>query len=326
MHAILIALLGCSGSEEAPSTDISAPTGETGADTGTTVGDTDDTDLSTPTGESGSDTGTIDTLLTSTGSTADTAVFPPQASEGCRVGSTLSDGEHVFQLDGLERRYIVRLPTDYDPARLYPVVLALHGNGGNITEWDQTTGDKAMRTVLGPDGILVVAEAIEGNWRDYSADSSTWPDRIEQELAYFEQVVGDVQGGLCTDTERLFAMGFSGGGSFSGVLGCRRTDIRAFAAGGAVTYFEEDDCVGASAAWITIGALEYETSRADYRDWWRDDAGCQESSTSTGPDGCLAYDGCDPTRPVHYCPHEGDHVWPAFGSESAWAFFQSVSP
>ena len=43
---------------------------------------------------------------------------------------------------------------------------------------------------------------------------------------------------------------------------------------------------------------------------------------STDPSPCVAYEGCDPATPVHYCQHPGDHVWPDFGSEAMWSFFQ----
>ena len=46
------------------------------------------------------------------------------------------------------------------------------------------------------------------------------------ELAYVDALVSQLQSALCIDTTRIFSMGFSGGGSFSGMLGCDRTDIR----------------------------------------------------------------------------------------------------
>ena len=116
-------------------------------------------------------------------------------------------------------------------------------------------------------------------------------------------------------------MGFSGGGSFSGVLGCRRTDIRAIAVGGSVIYFDPADCVGTPAAWITIGELELSAGREAYRDYFRDRAGCTESSMPTPPDPCVAYEGCGAGTPVHYCQHPGDHIWPDFASEAMWSFF-----
>jgi hypothetical protein len=121
----------------------------------------------------------------------------------------------------------------------------------------------------------------------------------------------------------IFSMGFSGGGSFSGVLGCRRPDIRAIAVGGSVIYFDEADCIHTPAAWITIGEMELTADREAFRDFFRDRAMCSETSMSTEPAPCTAYDGCGSDTPVHYCQHPDGHIWPDFGSEAMWGFFSS---
>ncbi len=246
----------------------------------------------------------------------------PPVSSGCVDGAGLDEGEHTFMLDGLMRRYILRLPNGYTRDRAWPLVLALHGNGGSASYWDGTSGSRNIRGVLQDDAILIIAEAIDGQWRDYSMDPSTWPPRIEMELAYFEEVLSQARTDLCIAESSIFSMGFSGGGSFSGVLGCRRDDIRAIAVGGSVIYFDEADCVGYPAAWITIGEMELTSGREAYRDWFRDRGGCSDTTMPTDPDPpCVAYDGCNPDTPVHYCQHPDGHIWPDFASDAMWAFF-----
>jgi len=149
----------------------------------------------------------------------------------------------------------------------------------------------------------------------------TWPVRIEQELDYFDSLVDELTAELCVDEDEIFAMGFSGGGSFAGVLGCRRAYVRAIAVGGSVIYFDPADCVATPAAWITIGTEELTSGREAYRDFFRDQAGCDASSASIEPDPCVAYEGCDGATPVHHCQHPGGHTWPAFGTAAAWSFF-----
>ena len=246
-------------------------------------------------------------------------------SQGCVSGAGLPEGENTFRLDELDRRFILRLPKGYTSERSWPLVLALHGNGGSASYWDGTSGDRDIRGVLEDEAILIVAEAIGGNWRDYDAPRDTWPDRIEMELRYFEEVLSRAQRELCVDPSAIFSMGFSGGGSFSGVLGCRRTDIRAIAAGGAVIYFDEQNCVGRPAAWITIGEGELSSGREAYRDFFRDRAGCQQGSSAVEPAPCVGYEGCGQDTPVHYCQHPGGHVWPGFGSQAMWDFFRQLS-
>ncbi len=248
-------------------------------------------------------------------------------SAGCGNEPGLAEGEHAFELEGRERRFIVRLPSNYNSERAWPLVLALHPNGGSATYWDATAGQRNLRGMLAENAILVIAEAIGGNWRDYDAPAETWPAAVDSELRYFDEVLTQVRSALCIDETAIFAMGFSGGGSFSGVLGCRRSDIAAIAAGGAVMYYDPASCVGTPAAWVTIGAEEQNPGRSAFRDDHRNRAGCDEATEPTDPSPCVSYRGCQPAHPVHYCEHEGGHVWPDFGVAAAWQFFaQRLAP
>lgn len=321
---LLVGLLGCND----PGVQLSDSDATVSASDMSTSSDEDAP--ATPSPDQGQSTPDTDVPVTGDMSIGEDAapdasapdLGPPQMlSAGCVDGDGLAEGEHTFMLEGLNRRYILRLPNGYTREQPWPLVFALHGNGGSASYWDVTDGPRNIRGVLQDDAVLVIAEAIEGNWRDYNADSSTWPARIESELAYFEEVLSQVRGELCIDVARIFSMGFSGGGSFSGVLGCRRTDIRAIAVGGSVIYFDEANCIGTPAAWVTIGELELAAGREAYRDFFRDRGGCEATTTATSPAPCVAYDGCDPDTPVHYCEHPGDHIWPDFGSQAMWDFF-----
>lgn len=247
----------------------------------------------------------------------------PNQSPGCADGAGQVEGQHTFMLDGYERRYVLRLPEGYTRDRAWPLVLALHGNGGDTSYWDVTSGPRNIREVLKDDAILIIPEAIDNLWRDYN-DPSGWAERIELELAYFDEVISRAEADLCINEDAIFSMGFSGGGSFSGVLGCRRTDIRAIAVGGSVIYFDADNCVHAPAAWIAISDGDESTGRFAYRDHFRDAAGCMETATPTTPSECVAYDGCGADTPVHYCDHPGGHQWPDFGAQASWDFFSRM--
>jgi polyhydroxybutyrate depolymerase len=307
--AILIVLAGCSedpastgdaGGERADAAAIDAGAPTDGGDT--------------PEADAGHDAG----------AEPDAGPPGPPTSAGCVDGAGLPEGERTFTLEDRARRYVLRLPDGYTRDRAWPLVLALHGNGGSASYWDGTSGGRNIREVLRDDAILIVAEAIDGNWRDYDMPADTWPARIESELLYFDTVLSEARDALCIREDAIFAMGFSGGGSFSGVLACRRTDIRAIAVGGSVIYFDEAECVGEAAAWITIGTMELNAGRTQFRDFFRDRAGCTETSMSTDPAPCIAYDGCDEATPVHYCQHPAGHVWPDFGSTAMWAFFEQL--
>ena len=247
----------------------------------------------------------------------------PVGSPGCgSQPTTLVEGDNNLMVGDLNRHYVLRMPSNYDPETPWPLIFALHGNGGNPGYWDQIGGDRDIRTAFGEEAILIIPEANNNAWRDYDADPSTWPAGMELELDFFDDVYQLAQDELCIDTTNVFSMGFSGGGSFSGVLGCRRDYIRAIAVGGSVIYFEEADCTETPAAWITIGDQELTAGREAFRDFFRDHAGCADTSMPGDPMGCVDYDGCGPDTPVIFCSHPAGHVWPTIGTDATKAFFQ----
>ncbi len=319
---------GCdSGSDEETETDVTGSTGAAGTSSGSATtapgtstgpGTTGPDSASSTSGEPGSSSSSGDENGEGSSSTGEVFVGSP----GCGTKATLPDGEITFSLDGYDRRYILRLPENYDSQRAYPLIFALHGNGGNPGYWDEVGGDRDIRTAFAGEAILVIPEAINNAWRDYDADPSTWPTFMDLELAAFDAMYESVSGDLCVDPGNVFSMGFSGGGSFSGVLGCRRDYIRAIAVGGSVVYFEQTDCVETPAAWITIGDGELEPARETYRDFFRDQGGCEPTSAPIEPEGCVEYEGCGEESPVVFCGHPAGHVWPGIGTDATRAFFQ----
>lgn len=249
---------------------------------------------------------------------ADLAPSTTSTSAGCQSGAGLPEGQATIAVGGANRTYILRLPAGYTKGRPWPLILALHPNGGaGIGYWDATSGARSIRALARDKAIVVLplARPMGGGF--------DWRGDLPADLAYFDALIKKIEADLCIDTTRIFAMGFSGGGSFSGVLACRRSDIRAFASGSGVSYFDAKDCVGTAAAWITVGADPDEMipARAAFRDYFVKRAGCQPTTTPTAPATCQAY-ACPKETPVHYCVHPGGHLWPDYGTEAAWAFFQ----
>ena len=240
----------------------------------------------------------------------------PDPSPGCGSPAALPDGEVEVQVGDATRGYTLRKPASYDASKPWPLVLALHPNETAPSYWDATSGERAFRTLLADKALLVLPHG-----RLNADGKNDWRGDVPLDLEYFEALVTELESKLCVDLKRIFAAGFSGGGSFAGALGCYRPDIRAIAVGGAVIYFEEQDCTGTPAAWITIGDEELIQGRIDYRDFFRTDAGCSETTTTVDPEPCIAYACPDPARPVHFCSHPGGHVWPSFGTAAAWDFF-----
>jgi len=139
-----------------------------------------------------------------------------------------SQGNHVLSIavGGLERRYVVHVPPDYDHNALWPVVIIFHGGGGTARAvmWETGFAEKADQ-----EGFLAVFP--EGTAPDPSrpgrfiGNPQTWNDGSERKIGAVERnvadvefvsaMIGDLKERFNADGRRIYATGFSNGASMS---------------------------------------------------------------------------------------------------------------
>jgi predicted peptidase len=112
--------------------------------------------------------------------------------------------------NGETYRYQVYVPVEWTRAQKWPVVLYLHGNGGQGSDGSRHIGGASLPNEILEDrrrfpAVIVFPQAREGTW---------WstPRMQEMALAAFDASVNEFNG----DTDRFYLMGFSMGGG--GVL------------------------------------------------------------------------------------------------------------
>ena len=128
------------------------------------------------------------------------------ASDQETIGATRSDVPtgvmHVGNDTGDRGGYSVYVPEDYDPARAYPLVMALHGGAGHgrlfLWSW--------LREARGRGVILVAPTASGDTWSlmDPAVDS-----------AHLARVLEAVAQNWSIDRARLLLTGMSDGGTFT---------------------------------------------------------------------------------------------------------------
>ncbi len=257
--------------------------------------------------------------------TGGTSGQPPSSngSLGCQAAEPLEPGERTIQAAGATRNYELILPPSYTPGGdPWPLVFALHPNEATdpIGYWH---GENLPNSVNDRAVLVITASLPAGGIHNWNTAQNE-----EANLAYFDALHEELTANLCIDEARVFSMGFSGGGSFSSVLGCLRGDrFRGFASSGGILYFELTNpnapCVGAPAAWVNIGTGEGRDDRSQMRDFWRQRNGC-DLGEPVGPNRannppCDAYTCTE--QPMTYCSHDGGHEWPGFGNEAVLEFF-----
>lgn len=133
---------------------------------------------------------------------------------------------------GFKRTYIVHLPGHVDKTSLKPLVIALHGGGGNgkgmirLTNFNRLS-DKEGFIVVYPDGI-------DKHWNDgRKDDETTYKTHTEHidDVGFISALIDKLINELNVDKSRVYVCGMSNGAMMSYRLACELTDkIAAIAA------------------------------------------------------------------------------------------------
>jgi len=157
------------------------------------------------------------------------------------------------------RPYDIRLPEDYAPARPVPVVLAIHGGGGNARAAARTSctgGDvdspDCLHAIAAREGVAVVypngtGARLLSSVRTWNAGGGAdgWQcvsgrackDGVD-DVAYFRALLDHLTRWIAVDPQRVYATGLSNGGAMSHRLACQMAErIAAIAALGGANQF-----------------------------------------------------------------------------------------
>jgi predicted esterase len=129
----------------------------------------------------------------------------------------VSPGEHPLGI-GRSRGGVLFIPSSYDPARPAPLMLCLHGAGGEARHRIEPIRPAAER-----DGVILVApESKSRTWDMLLLDFGPDVTRIDEAL-------GNTFARLAVDPERVAIEGFSDGASYALSLGIANGDLFRYA-------------------------------------------------------------------------------------------------
>jgi len=237
-----------------------------------------------------------------------------QMSSGCGQAPSLRSGE--ITIPGETRSYVLRVPETYDNTHPYRLVLAYHWRGGTA------------RAVA--EGIGATESPFYGLWNESesstifvapvglgSGNNTGWPNTGGEDVVFTDAILEQVEAGLCIDTTRVFAVGFSYGAGMSYALACARPDVFrgvALFSGGEISGCEGGDKPVAfyGSHGISDGNLDIRWGRS-MRDHFIRVNGVTpqepaEPRLGSGTHVCTVYDGGSPQYPVEWCEFDGDHT------------------
>ena len=274
-------------------------------------------------------------------------------SAGCGKAPTIASGMYnngnpiAITAASKQRRYILSVPENYDNSKPYRLVIAWHQLDGNDKQmyqqkyyWLKDIADASSSTIfVAPNGEKNGAPCTgTGN----GESGCGWPDSGGSNVELADAVVKQVTDNFCVDTKKIFANGWSYGGSMSYRTACSRP------IGGTGDWGVRAVAVYNGAAQLSSGGCTPSKSVAFYASHGTNDNvltydggvsmattyaklnGCtaMTPTRATGNHVCTNYAGCTAGYPVEFCsfvgphtpdpPKEGGQRWQP---QEVWKFF-----
>ena len=260
-------------------------------------------------------------------------------------------GDYTFLLEynGLERKYLVHVPSSYNKENPIPLVLSFHGGGGSpeghrsMTEMDDSS-DKNNFIVIYPRGMRPDKNnnKVFGRfWNVGIGPGGELTSGIKDidDVGFVNALLDDVESKFSIDTQKIYSTGFSNGGMLSHLLACKLSNrIAAIASVSGpfwtfpeqcepnraipVIYFHgtADICApyngGPSNCELGIaGNKRIFISTEETIDIWKEKNDCLlniETIYQKGEVICKSYNQCPRDAEVILCTIEdGGHTWPS---------------
>jgi len=130
-----------------------------------------------------------------------------------------------ISLGGLERTYLLYIPSSYEPTKPIPVVFLFHGGGGTGQGMERLTLGGLNRIADREGFIIVYPDGIEKHWNDGRGLQAYRAHRENiDDVGFISALIEHLIRTLNIDSNRIYAAGISNGGQFSQRLACELSD------------------------------------------------------------------------------------------------------
>jgi polyhydroxybutyrate depolymerase len=238
---------------------------------------------------------------------------------------------------GVPRTFVLAAPSTYAAATAYPLVLVLHGDGGDGASM---RGAAPFDDVSAQNAFVAYPTGSNNGWDLYT------PMDRNADAQFIVALVASLSPRFNVDPGRVFATGFSSGAFMVNQMACRRPGLfRGIApqSGGAPSEPQDPaaslwgegftHCAGQTmgsgpAAMVVHGTVDgtvvYESGEHT-ANYWAFVNGCATTRSADATPECVRHDACPNGKPVVFCPiaNLGHSLWGS-ASTAMWSFFKSL--
>lgn len=228
--------------------------------------------------------------------------------------------ERTLVVGSTNRTFLLARPNPM-PATPLPLVISLHGDGGNSA--NMRVG-LPIETPAAGQAVFAYPKSAGGSFEYWSHAGRT------HEGQFVQQIITSLHGSLGINTNRVYLVGFSGGATMANALGCRlgRNVIRGMGIHSGSLYPVEVSpgvydfgytgnggvtCDLSATIFVwgmndNVGGVDYATGQA-IRNNYLATQNCAANTTPFAPSPCVAYNGC--AHRVNWCaiPGLGHAIW-----------------
>lgn len=130
-----------------------------------------------------------------------------------------------ISVGGLERTYVIYIPSSHEPSKPIPMVLLFHGGGGTGQGMENLTLGGFNRLADMEGFIVVYPDGIDKHWNDGRGLQAYRAHRENiDDVGFISTLIDRLVRTLNVDTTRIYAAGISNGGQFSQRLACELSD------------------------------------------------------------------------------------------------------
>ncbi len=242
-------------------------------------------------------------------------------------------------VDGRAREFLIHIPANYNPRQRLPLFLVFHGSSASASVIERETSFDQRADSL--DFIVVYPEGLHRGWNIGECCRFSFKRRVD-ETAFVSAILDELERGMAIDSTRIYATGYSDGGTLSFLLACNLPHRIAAVAGVSATLFDPSPrCdgmrpvpamvihgsadthvpyAGHAGGRANTGGAHFTRSAPGVTQFWvqRDSCAQPPDSVRTRNVVRIAYKCADGAAVIFYAIVGGEHGWP--GGGRGWIF------